>query len=268
MRYKIDHDYHIHSKISLCSNDPEQTNERILKYATENGIKKMCLTDHFWDESVPVDDITDFYSIQNYGHISKALPLPQSDNTEFLFGCETDYDKNGVLGVSGECFDKFAFVVIPTTHLHMMGFTLTERDSASEKRAELWVKRLDSLLSLDLTFHKIGIAHLACPLIAPTREEYLKTLSLIPEDEMHRVFARAAALGVGIEINSFDMKFADCEADTVLRMFKIAKEEGCKFYLGSDAHHPKDLNCAIEYFDRAIDLLGLTENDKFHIEKL
>ena len=38
MKYIIDNDLHIHSKISSCSNDPEQTNERILRYAEENGL--------------------------------------------------------------------------------------------------------------------------------------------------------------------------------------------------------------------------------------
>ena len=37
MRYAFDHDYHIHSYLSSCSKDPEQTAERILAYAEENG---------------------------------------------------------------------------------------------------------------------------------------------------------------------------------------------------------------------------------------
>ena len=49
MRYTVDHDLHIHSQISSCSRDPEQTNERILQYAEKNGLNTLCLTDHFWD---------------------------------------------------------------------------------------------------------------------------------------------------------------------------------------------------------------------------
>lgn len=33
--------------------------------------------------------------------------------------------------------------------------------------------------------------------------------------------------------------------------------------MGSDAHHPKELDDAKRYFERTIDLLGLTEEDKF-----
>ena len=46
MKYIVDNDLHIHSQLSLCSSDPEQTNERILEYAEENGLKTICLTNH------------------------------------------------------------------------------------------------------------------------------------------------------------------------------------------------------------------------------
>jgi hypothetical protein len=48
-------------------------------------------------------------------------------------------------------------------------------------------------------------------------------------------------------------------------MFRIAKYQGCKFYCGSDAHHPAGLVNSPARFERAIDLLGLQESDKFHI---
>ncbi len=66
-------------------------------------------------------------------------------------------------------------------------------------------------------------------------------------------------------MNQDDMKFSDTEADTVLRMFRIAKSCGCKFYLGSDAHHPASLDWAAAIFERAINYLELNEGDKFDI---
>lgn len=70
---------------------------------------------------------------------------------------------------------------------------------------------------------------------------------------------------MGIELNMSDMSFEDSEADQVLRMYRIAKSSGCKFYCGSDAHHPEKFDTAAEVFNRAIDLLGLEESDKFQI---
>lgn len=263
MRYIYDNDLHIHSGLSLCSNDPKQTPERILAYARENNLKTVCLTDHFWDETVP--GASEWYSKQDYAWITKAKPLPRYDGIRFLYGCETDMDRFCTVGVAKEHFDRFDFVVIPTSHLHMGGFTITAEDgSTAEGRADAWVKRLDALLSMELPFHKIGIAHLACPLIwNRSREDYLRVLDCIPEEEMVRLFTKAAALGVGIELNYGDMNCSDEEANRVLRMFRIAKQCGCKFYMASDAHHPDGLDSAKAVFERAIDRLGLEEEDKF-----
>ncbi len=262
MRYRVDNDLHIHSRLSLCSNDPEQSNERILRYAKENGLQTICLADHFWDEAV--EGAFGGYMKTNYRYIASAKPLPQDANIRFLFGCETELDRFLRLGLSKEKHDLFDFIVIPTTHFHMKGHTISEEEASSaENRAKAWVKRFDAVLNMDLPFHKVGIAHLTCVLIAPTREEYLEVLRLIPEDEMERLFNRASQLGVGIELNATDMNFADQEAETVLRIYKIAKECKCKFYLGSDAHHPQDFENTKQIFERAVDLLRLSEDDKF-----
>ena len=260
MKYVFDHDFHIHSQLSSCSRDPEQNNERILKYAEDEGLHTIVLADHFWDETVP--GASKWYSAQDYPHICQAKPLPQSDKVKFLFGCETEMDKNMTVGCSRERMEEFDFIVIPTTHFHMEKFTIAEEHLATpQTRAQVWVDKLDALLSMDLPFHKIGIAHLVCGLIwKGDRAKYLETLDSIAEADMHRIFAKAASLGVGIEIN---MSYPDEERDTVLRPFRIAKEEGCKFYLGSDAHHPAGLDNARKKFERVIDDLELTEEDKF-----
>ena len=265
MKFKIDHDYHIHSQLSSCSRDPEQSKERILQYAKDNGLSRICITDHYWDNAVP--GASEWYRPQDFDHISKSKPLPQADGIEFLFGCETDMDKNMIVGLPSERFSDFDFVIIPTTHLHMTGFTISKEDAESnEMRAKLWVKRLDALLDKDMPFGKIGIAHLACSLIdGRSRENFVKTMDLISNEDMERLFSKAAKIGCGIELNQYDMSFSDAEKDVVLRPFRIAKSCGCKFYLGSDAHKPAAFKKTKEIFERAVTLLDLSENDKFQI---
>lgn len=130
--------------------------------------------------------------------------------------------------------------------------------------ADRWVSRLDALLNAELPFKKTGIAHLACSLIDNrSREGWLAALECIPTAEMERLFTKAAQLGVGIELNAGDMCFAPQEEDTILRMFRIAKACGCKFYLGSDAHDRKSFENVEELFERAVRLLDLQESDKF-----
>lgn len=265
MKFKFDHDLHIHSHLSLCSNEPTQTPENLLKYAEEAGLKKICITNHFWDETV--SGASDWYKKQNFEHISEDCPLPKSDKVEICFGCETELDKYFTLGLSSLNYDKFDFIIIPTTHLHMSGFTIFDEDVDSlERRAALWCDRLETVLNIDLPFYKVGIAHLTCNHMANGRGR-VNVLKLIPEDRMRYLFSKAARLGVGIELNFGDMRFSDDEADIVLKPFRIAKESGCKFYCGSDSHRFPD---GIEFrkvFERAIDMLDLREEDKINFLK-
>ena len=162
MRYVYDHDLHIHSRISLCSGDPEETNERILQYARDNRLSTICLTDHFWDETIPLSADSAFYKAQDLAHVRAALPLPQAEGIRFLFGCETEMDRFMTVGISRAHLDEFAFIIVPTTHFHMVGHTIPAEIVSPADKAAFWLQKLNALLALDLPFHKIGIAHLTC----------------------------------------------------------------------------------------------------------
>lgn len=260
MKYIVDHDYHIHSQLSTCSSDPLQTPQRMLQYAKDHGLKRICIADHFWDDAV--EGASDWYAPQNYDHIAKSLPLPEDEEVEFLFACETELDKNLTLGLSPEKYDKFDFIIIPTTHLHMKNFTI-EADATLEMRAEAYVKRFESILNMDLPFHKVGIAHLTCPLIAKNPPEaFIAVLDMIDDDTFERLFTKAAELGVGIELN-FHTNYPEESMERILRVYRIAKKCGCKFYLGSDTHKECHLDGGYNRFCRIVDMLELEESDKF-----
>jgi histidinol phosphatase-like PHP family hydrolase len=264
MKYSFDHDLHIHSKLSLCSDDKDQTPENILAYAKRCGLKTLCLTDHFWDSSV--DGASDWYSSQNLEHISKLLPLPKDDSIRFLFGCETEMNRHGTIGIAKDHFNLFDFIIVPTTHFHMRGYTLTDEELASPKaRADAWVRRFDTLLSSELPFHKVGLAHPICAFIGMTRSTVYETVAAIPESEMLRLFKGARESGLAIELNASDMRSAMKYPEILMKPFTAAKECGCKFYLGTDAHHPQAFDTAEETFTPAINYLNLTEDDKYLI---
>lgn len=264
MKFKIDHDYHLHSYLSPCGNCPEQTTASILEYAKKNKLEKICLTDHYWDSLVPTTDAG--YKNSHFGHISQALPLPQDKDVTFYFGCEGEMDKDFNVSVPPQRYNDFDFILIPTTHLHCVGVTIAEEYATDEQmKAKIWVERIDRLLDQDLPFHKLGIPHLATSLIHNvSREGFFRVLDAIPTSELERVFTRVAAAGCGIELNRDDFCFFENEKDSVLRIFKVAKGCGCKFFLGSDAHTPVPYRYVISVFERAINLLDLTESDKFH----
>ena len=76
-----------------------------------------------------------------------------------------------------------------------------------------------------------------------------------------RAFAERGA-GIEINLSSFGPKWIGHE-DSALRIYRIAKEEGCKFYLASDAHHPAELDLVPDRAQAVVDLLGLTKADQF-----
>ena len=264
MKFKIDHDLHIHSNLSSCSHDKKQTPENILAYARKEGLKKIAITDHFWDEKV--EGASEWYAPQDFKHVSASLPLPKDEGISFLFGCESEMDKFFTIGISKERLDSFDFIIIPTSHLHMSGFTIDEELTSPEGRAKYYIERCHRLLDYDLPFHKIGLAHFTCALMARNcegkRDDILRAVS---NEEFECLFTRAAKCGIGIELNT---AISDATNPEALRPYRIAKACGCKFYLGSDAHGLENFNASRERFSSMIDALDLTENDKIDILSL
>ena len=266
MKYVIDNDLHIHSNLSPCERDPWQTPARILRYAEVTGLKTVCVTDHFWDEWAPgTFEEIDWYSYQTFEHISQARPLPQKEGIRFLFGCETELDKELRLGLSDRRLEEFDFIVIPTDHLHLTGITIYPGQDDPDARRELYVKRLDHVLHLDLPYHKIGLAHLTDGFIGKKPGDWLIVLDGIEDDTWRELFSRAAAVGAGVELNLDLNALAPEDRPRVLRPYRIARECGCRFYLGSDAHEIHGLLGAPARFRAIVDALDLTEEDKFRI---
>ena len=259
MRYVADHDFHIHSTISPCCHDENQTPEAILDYAKENAFKSVCLTNHLWDEIVKSE--AEWHEGQRFCCLSSVLPLPQEESIRFLFGAEVDMDYNYVLGVSPERYDVFDFMVISTTHLHLAGNTVREKIQAPEEAAEHWVVRLNELLKKDLPWHKVGIAHLTCGHIFKGRTP--EVIPLIKDEALYNIFEKCSEKGLGIELNTKTIFSSEEEKNILLRPYYIAKDCGCKFYLGSDSHKREALKGAKENFERIITLLDLKEEDKF-----
>ncbi len=175
-----------------------------------------------------------------------------------------DLDADNKIGLPKERYGDFDFIIVSTTHFnHMIGEKWENCDN--QTLANYWIERMDALLDLDLPFEKVGVAHPACSLIqTKSDEDYLEVLDLIPEKEMERIFTKAAAVGMGIELN-FNVRVRKrCdETERILRMFRIAKRCGCKFYFGGDCHNRQDFNGKDETFAAVVDLLDLKEEDKF-----
>lgn len=271
MRYIVDHDFHIHSGGSMCSGDPNQTPARILQHAVDEGYAAVALTDHFWDETVPMLQGgwgPDFYTSQNWPHITKQLPLPNHEGVRFFFGAEVDMTLDGSVGVSTERLAKMDILLISISHFHMTDFTIRGEDAATpEGRARVLLDKLEQLLTYDLPWHKISLAHLTGPKLGGgDPDAHCKILRLVKGERLTALFKKAAQLGVGIELNTATFRFGNEEEEqAVVDFYALAKACGCKFTFGSDAHCPDQLLPHRERGQRMADALGLTEADIFRV---
>ena len=271
MRYIIDHDLHIHTLLSRCAKHEENTVENIIACAKEINLKKIAFTDHFWDEEIKCDVPG---GKVGFDIIKKSRPLPKDKDIKALFGCEAEVNYDLVVGVSEKRFKEFDIILLSLTHNQKVGRTIRKEDYMKPERLSyLWVERALGVLNQNLPFHKIGLSHLTSPYIADNiknenDEIYKKTLDLIKDDDIERVFTLAAKRGVGIELNATDMNYSDENKDRVLKFYRIAKECGCKFYCGSDSHSLESIKKKrVSLIERAIDELGLTEDDKWEIAR-
>ena len=274
MKYQIDHDLHIHTYISGCAgHDPRQSKEAILTYGLVNGFGLLCVCDHIWDRKVTPARINEnawswLTHGQDFEKARELLPLPQSKACNFLFGSEADMDCAGNIAVSREEFDNFDFINFAVNHLHLTKFTYDpskagDYNSPEEEFKELCKARLLRLLNMDLPFHKCGLAHFT---LGP-----LKAYELFSDEEYREIFGLAAQKGIGVELNfSEELIYrvsSPRDEEILLRPYRIAKEMGCKFYLGGDAHDPECLATRKLWFERMVDMLELTEDDKFDFVK-
>ena len=236
---KVNHDIHVHTRLSDCCHDERMTAEAILSHAVLHGYDTICITDHCWDAAAP--GASGWYAPQTVEHVFSAGDLPKSDSVRVCMGCETEYCGGTKLGLTREAFDKFDFVVIPPNHFHMENFVRPAEINTPAAIAELLLTRLEELQQLDLPWRKIGIAHLSCGLLNKSGT-VTEVFRLMPSERLEKIFRVFAERGTGIELNaaSFPDKAGEDFAE-LMRPYHIAREAGCKFYFSSDAHAVENL---------------------------
>ncbi len=107
----------------------------------------------------------------------------------------------------------------------------------------------------------VAVAHPFSPCGVPHAEknDYLR---LLKDEELADCFARAKSLGVFIELNVgaiFEVA-QDLAENEMVRVFRVAKQQGCRFTFGTDTHSLKGMELILRAGE-VVDALGLTERD-------
>ncbi len=256
MKFAIDHDLHNHSIVSPCSRDERQTPNAILSYALTNGFSLVGVTDHLWPDTREAL----FPALQK---------VPQSPQCRFVKGAEVDMHMSGEVTITAEELEQLDYFILALTHVHLLGYVTDPAKAplSVEETAQYIKERIYKALSMDLPFERMGLAHITW-IPQPPGHHLTECLALFTDQEWEDIFGKTAKLGMGVELNIRPSDYTAEQLPQVLRPYQIAKKMGCKFYLGGDAHHPEGFtNNRLEKFQAVVDLLELTEDDKWEFVK-
>lgn len=239
---KITHDFHIHTDLSICANETA-TLENYLKIAKEIGLTKLGIANHFWDSKI--EGRLDFYKTQDFEHISKLKPeieKANSDELKVYFGGEAEYDfKHHDVSVTEEVAEKLDFLLVPNSHTHAT--MPKEFYEPYQKHVDYMLQAYEDIINSKVSKYITAVAHPFCAVCCPYDREIL--LNMISDDTFKRLFDKTANKGIAFELNvDYMEKFKKTEEEircgAHMRMFRLAKECGCKFIFGSDAHSTKE----------------------------
>lgn len=272
---KITHDFHIHTRLSLCAGPQGGTYREYIDQFLSQGLEKVGFTDHFWDERVGheglyVDSksagVPHYYKTQNFEYIcqlKQEIDSVSSKGIEVFFGAEAEYDPvRRDVALSRETAEKLDFVVVPNSHTHMI--MPRENYYPYEKHRDFMVQAFIDIVKSPLKDKILAVAHPFYAVCCPYDVESL--MSTIDSDTYKRIFTLAAESGIAIEVNiacvqELLAKNTPDRAVEHIRMFSLARACGAKLTFGSDAHSIGGHQSYVSACEKAIELFEISESD-------
>lgn len=257
---KIKHDFHIHTNLSICANETA-TLENYIKIAEKLGLTKIGISNHFWDSDI--DGAFDFYKTQDFEHISKIrseIEKAASPDLKIYFGAEAEYDpKHRDVSVTERTAERLEYLLVPNSHTHIT--MPREYYQPYQKHVDYMIEAYNDIISSRVSRYITAVAHPFQAVACPYDNEIL--INMISDDTFKRLFDKTARKGIAFEINVCSMRSKThdrIENCAQIRMFRLAKECGCQFIFGSDAHNTS----AHDTYSNAqfvAELLELSEKD-------
>lgn len=262
----IDHDFHIHT---VYSNDTDKTAtvNNYVEAAREIGIKKLGFAEHFWDEKI--EGAFDFYKPLGFKHLLPSREMLKSfkdDSVKLYFGCEVEYNPR-ISGpaIAEETAEKFDFITVPHSHSHET--MPTEYYQSPEKHLNFILEAYNNILESNISKYITSMAH-PFSVVARSPHSQKMLIDMVSDDTLKRMFDKAAQKDIAIEINTgcvlrdfeTQLTMENVNESKLIRVYRIAKECGCKFIFGSDSHSCSHLKRGL-VADVIAETLKLKEND-------
>ena len=260
----IDHDLHVHTYLSrCCSAKEQQTPRKIISLAEQMGLRAIGFADHLWMN--PAITPNAWYLPQDESQITNLRQDLEQIETrvKIRVGCEAETMAPGKFSITREFAESLDFVLLSCSHIHMSDGTVEQPRSFAPRDVA------DLLLKLFLSGVRSGLpTSIAHPFgligVGPFKGLYEPMLNSISDAELSDAFHAAAENRVAIELNAAALvpgkMQPDFSLDTPVRMITLAKQAGCKFTFGSDAHDPAGQQAIVD-MQQVVDRAGITGCD-------
>ncbi len=253
------YDYHMHTRLSPCSGDPEATIGNYARTLAERGFRSICITDHYWtcpedirrtnpDMGQPLETLREILDNKKMAE-ETSLPL------KVLVGAELETYSPERIGGTMELKEMLDVVLLPTNHFHIT----TVIQQPDDHSFAGWGRHI---MKFFVAGARSRVAHVLAHPFAPLGERQdtpREVLDTISDAEFFDALALANECGNAIEINS-GMLTRPALYDALVRPFTIAKKAGCTFTVGSDTHRLATLE-NYGLIGRFCDDCGITEED-------
>lgn len=258
-------DYHAHSD---CLEGRVEKMQEYVQRAHERGIRRIGFSEHYWNGKFPgwgrwykPRMTEDLYKIRE-----DAAELSLPEGMSVRIGCETEFSQENVIPLTKEDLAALDYIVVPHSHINMTG-VVTDRIFKGDPAgaAQFMINSFWALMAHPLAEQIDILAHPFAPV--GMDEEQDEVLSYISDEEFRRCARAARDLGIVLEINSLtwrDKTMEQVEKSGFIRLFGIAKEEGCRFTYGSDAHRAEQYDL-MPFAQRIAVLAGITREDMHNI---
>ena len=252
-------DLHLHTNLSYCA--PETTvAASFLPHCESEGIKTLGFSNHF-------------YTWRGLEHTLKIRDeieeIRAHSNLKILVGCEAETVFGAEPDLSLQDSALFDYVLLSPSHILNVKdrYSHIDLDDIDTYR-ELLVENFKAACRLQ---YKVptGIAHPLYPICHKSQQEVLDGIT---DEQLVECFTIAAQNDKSIEIHAClyrETAQLDDEglSPTYIKFLKIAKQCGCKFHFGSDAHKPEAFIDSHAKLERAAERAGITEDDLWSVAK-
>lgn len=252
-------DLHLHTNLSSCA-PSDTTLESFLPYCAHEGIKKIGISNHLYSHK----------GIKHTLQIKHELHALQDSSVQVLLGCEMELFPEQEPMLHKENASQFDYVLVAPSHIFNLIHEYKNFDlSTPDKIRHMLIENFKRACLLDLGV-PTAICHPLYPICAPDQQGILDGITDV---QLTDCFTLAAKHDKSIEIHACLYRNTitlDQEglSPSYIHMLSIARECGCKFHFGSDAHKPEDFIHKHSLLERAAKRANISEENLWDLARL